>query len=98
MKNLIQFSVLIGYSGQNGRRSYSEGDFQILYTRFHETGGVCVDAECVGSTVVIGTEVDGDGDDDDANGCVERRFWKHRDRAILCVLIRVNETYDICSP
>jgi hypothetical protein len=32
---------------------------------------VCVDAKCVGSTVVIETEVD-DGDDDEANGCLER--------------------------
>lgn len=47
---------------------------------------MCVDAKCVGSTVVIGKDVD-DGDDDDANGCLERWFWKHRDRAIFCVLI-----------
>ena len=54
MKNLIQFSVHIGCSGQKGRKSYSEEDFQILYTRFHETGVMCVDAKCVGSTVVRG--------------------------------------------
>jgi len=55
--------------GQNGR-SYSEEDFQIVCTRFHEKR-VCVDAKCVGSTVVIMTEVDDDGDDDYASGCLE---------------------------
>jgi len=64
---------------------------------------VCVDAKCVGSTVVIGTEVD-DGDDDEASGCLERWFWKHRDRAIFCVLIERMKSMisavhgqDICS-
>jgi hypothetical protein len=50
----------------------SEEYFQILYTRFHKTGRVCVDGKWVRSTVVIGTEVDDDGDDVDVIGCFER--------------------------